>query len=82
MQTKTAVFVIFSVIPVVALAATPALARGGHGHALGRGGMHMHGAGGGFAGGRRHGDDAAVKAAAAENDRLLNNKIKSICRGC
>jgi len=44
----------------------------------------MHGAdgGGSFAGDRRHGNDAYVKAAAEEEDKLLNTKIKSICRGC
>ena len=28
------------------------------------------------------GNDADVKAAAEEEDKLLNTKIKSICRGC
>jgi hypothetical protein len=41
----------------------------------------MHGAS--FAGDRRHGGgDAYVKAASDENDKLLNSKLKSICRGC
>ena len=38
----------------------------------------MHGAH--FAGGRRN--DAYAKAASNELDKLLNTKIKSICRGC
>jgi hypothetical protein len=40
----------------------------------------MHG--GSFAGDRRHGNDAYNKAASDEEDKLLNSKIKSICRGC
>lgn len=59
---------------------------GGHGHG---GGMHSHGmhvggadGAGAFAGDKRHADDAYTKAAAEEEDRLLNNKLKSICRGC
>lgn len=39
------------------------------------------GYGGGFAGGRRHANDAYVKAASQERDRLLK-KLKDICRGC
>lgn len=35
-----------------------------------------------FAGDRRHGNDAYVKAASDERDKLLDTKIKSICRGC
>lgn len=44
----------------------------------------MHGAdgGGSFAGNDRRGNDAYVKAASEEEDKLLNTKIKSICRGC
>ena len=38
----------------------------------------MHGAH--LAGGRRN--DAYAKAASNELDKLLNTKIKSICRGC
>jgi hypothetical protein len=53
-------------------------ARGFGGHAFGGHGMH----GAPFAGDRRHGDDAYVKAATDENDKLLNSKLKSICRGC
>jgi hypothetical protein len=53
-------------------------ARGFGGHGFGGHGMH----GAPFAGDRRHGDDAYVKAATDENDKLLNSKLKSICRGC
>ncbi len=35
-----------------------------------------------FAGGRRSGNDACAKASPEERDRLLNTRIKSICRGC
>jgi hypothetical protein len=31
---------------------------------------------------RRHSDGAHMKAASQEEDKLLNSKIKSICRGC
>ncbi len=31
---------------------------------------------------KRHSDDAYTKAASDEADRLLNSKLKSICRGC
>lgn len=70
------------------LAATMAAAgaRGGHG---GHSGFHMHGMRVGAAGGagafttdKRHADDPYTKAASEEEDRLLNNKLKSICRGC
>jgi hypothetical protein len=59
---------------------SPAEARGGHGYGRGSSGHGMHGAP--FAGDRRHGNDAYIKAASEERDKLLNNKIKSICRGC
>jgi hypothetical protein len=59
--------------------ALPADARGFHG-GRGFGGHGMDGAP--FAGDRRHGNDAYVKAASQERDKLLNTKIKSICRGC
>jgi hypothetical protein len=64
--------------------AAPAEARAGHGFHHGLGGHEMHGSdgGGSFAGNRHHGDDAYVKAASDEEDKLLNTKIKSICRGC
>jgi hypothetical protein len=35
-----------------------------------------------FADDRRRANDAYVKSASAERDRLLNTQIKSICRGC
>jgi hypothetical protein len=35
-----------------------------------------------FAGDRRHGDDAHMKAASEEEDKLLSTGIKSIRRGC
>jgi hypothetical protein len=86
---RTAILAISSVMLLASPILSPALARGGHEHGLRHGlehglehSAHMHGATGGFAGGHRHGDEAEVKAAAEENDRLLNNKIKSICRGC
>jgi hypothetical protein len=64
--------------------AAPAEARGGHGFHHGFGGHEMHGGdgGGSSAGDRRRGDDAYVRAASKEEDKLLNTKIKSICRGC
>jgi hypothetical protein len=58
----------------------PAEARGGHGFGRGFGGHGMHGAQ--YAGDRRHGNDAYTKAASDERDKLLNAKLKSICRGC
>jgi hypothetical protein len=69
----------------LALLALPAEARGVHGlgvHGFGHGfgGHGTHGAE--FAGGRRHGDDAYARAASEERDRLLDTRIKSICRGC
>jgi len=60
--------------------AVPADARGSHGLGRGFGGHGMHGAQ--FAGDRRHGDDAYTKAASDDRDKLLNSKLKSICRGC
>jgi hypothetical protein len=36
--------------------------------------------GGAFASDARHADDDRVKAASEEEDRLLNSRIKSICR--
>jgi hypothetical protein len=37
---------------------------------------------GAFAGDPRHADDDHVKAASQEEDRLLDTRIKGICRGC
>lgn len=64
--------------------AAPAEAHGGHGFHHGSRGHEIHGAdgGGSFAGNRRRGNDAYVKAASEEEDKLLNTRIKSICRGC
>lgn len=60
----------------IALSAPPAEARGGHG--FGERGAHESG----FAGGRRRGNDNYIKAASQEREKLLNTKLKSICRGC
>lgn len=82
MRTITTVGV---VLTLLAAARPPADARGGPGHGGGHGhGMHAGGAmrGGGFAADKRHSDDAYTKAASDEADRLLNSKLKSICRGC
>ena len=49
------------------------------------GGFGMHGGprgGGAFASDQRPANDDHVRAASDEEDRLLNTKIKSICRGC
>jgi hypothetical protein len=82
------------VVGLVAIAvlssAVPAEARGGHGFGghFGSHGLGHHFGGHGMAGGEafasdhRHGNDDYVKAAADEEDKLLNSKIKSICRGC
>ncbi|MCP3414579.1 hypothetical protein NLM16_10740 [Bradyrhizobium brasilense] len=73
-----------ALLTLVAAAMPPVDARGGHGD----GGGHSHGMHGGAngAGGcaedKRHGNDAYTKAASDEEDRLLNSKLKSICRGC
>ncbi len=62
--------------------ALPADARGGGSRIFAwcRRTMDEHGPQ--FAGGRRHGNDAYIKAASEDRDRLLANQIKSICRGC
>jgi hypothetical protein len=63
--------------------AAPAEARGGHGFHHGFGHHGWNGADdGSFAGNRRRGNDAYAKAASEEEDKLLNTRIKSICRGC
>lgn len=72
--------------------AASALARGGHGggrggHAGGHG-IHLgHGSAGGigggsFARGGRNTNDKHVHAASDELDKLLNTRMKNICRGC
>jgi hypothetical protein len=42
----------------------------------------MHDRAGSSATDHRHADDTSTKAAAEEEDRLLDDKVKSICRGC
>jgi hypothetical protein len=71
------------VLAVLAASIPAADARGGHG-AMHTHSMHVGGASGagGFAADRRHADDPYTKAASDEEDRLLNSKLKSICRGC
>ena len=67
----------------------PADARGGHHgrfhghHGMGDSGINEASrSGGAFASDQRHANDDYVNAAAEEEDKLLDNKIKSICRGC
>jgi hypothetical protein len=60
-------------------ASAPSSARGGGGHRVFGGGSAGRGQ---FAGGRRHGNDAYINAASEERDKLLDTKLKSICRGC
>ncbi|WOH78964.1 hypothetical protein RX327_23980 [Bradyrhizobium sp. BEA-2-5] len=72
-------------LTLLAAAMPPVDAHGGHGHGGGHShGMHAGGAdsAGGFAEDRRRGNDAYTKAASDEEDRLLNSKLKGICRGC
>ncbi len=63
-------------------------ARGGHRgrfhghHGLGGGINEASRNGGAFASDQRHANDDYVNAAAQEEDKLLDSKIKSICRGC
>jgi hypothetical protein len=63
---------------LVASYAHSAEARGRHGS--GHGGHGLYGTH--FTGDRRHGNDAYAKAASGEREKLLDTKIKSICRGC
>jgi hypothetical protein len=71
----SSLFALSCALVLIALAA-PADARGGGGYGQGNvGGEHL-------AGGRRHGNDAYIKAASEEREKLLNTKLKSICRGC
>jgi hypothetical protein len=79
---RSTVLAASSILMLSMIVAVPAKARGGgHGFHHGSGGHGMH-EGGSFAGDRRHGNDAYVKAASDEEDKLLNRQIKSICRGC
>jgi hypothetical protein len=65
---------------ILTLLTISADARGIHGSGGSFGGRGKHGAQ--LAGDRRHGDDAHTNAASEESDKLLNSKLKSICRGC
>jgi hypothetical protein len=80
MRTMTTVGLVLMVLGATMPAAG---ARGGHG---GHGGSHTHGiragGAGSAAGDKAHANDAYIKAASDEEDRLLDNKLKSICRGC
>lgn len=72
-------------LALLAAAMPPVDARARHGHGGGHShGMHAGGAhrGGGMASDKRHSDDAYTKASSDEQDRLLNTRLKSICRGC
>lgn len=62
-----------SVPPHRRILTLPADARGGHG---------FGGRGAEFAGGHHHGNDSHIKAASDEREKLLDTKLKSICRGC
>jgi hypothetical protein len=72
---------IAATIALLAACTLSAQARGGHGFS-GHGfeGRDAHGEQ--FAGGRRHGNDSYIKAASEEREKLLDTKLKSICRGC
>ncbi|MGN8548526.1 hypothetical protein ACQPTN_29020 [Bradyrhizobium sp. 13971] len=80
MRTITTVGLLLALLAVAMPAAD---ARHGHGHGGGHA-MHVGGATGAgvFADDKRHGNDPYTKAASDEEDRLLNSKLKSICRGC
>jgi hypothetical protein len=77
-----------TILTVAVLGLTAALPQAGAhvGHHGGFG--HHHGMSGGShrdsasASDQRHADDDYVKAAAKEEDKLLDTKIKSICHGC
>jgi hypothetical protein len=64
--------------------AAPAEARGGHGlhHASPAHHAHHGGGGGSLASEPRPANDTYVDAATQEEDKVLDTKIKSICRGC
>jgi len=82
--------IIFGVALLIALPSAVSARGGGHrlgmggfGHSLGGRGFTGGGESGGqFASDRRHGNDAYAKAASDEVDKLLDKKLKSICRGC
>jgi hypothetical protein len=77
---RPAVVVVTFGLAFLTASTPPAEARGNHGTGRGFAGQGMHGAE--FTGGRRHGNDAYIKAASDDRDKLLNAKLKSICRGC
>jgi hypothetical protein len=78
---RSATPALVTVAAVLAIMTGPVQARGG-GHGFAHGGFRGgFGARGHFVGGRRHGNDAYVKAASEERAKLLG-KLKSICRGC
>jgi hypothetical protein len=59
----------------------PAEARGSHG--LHHASRAHHGRGGGsLASDRSHANDTYVNAATQDEDKVLDTKVKSICRGC
>jgi len=70
-----------ALILLIMATASPANARSGH-DIHGVRGHAMHGNAGSSATDRHHADDTSTKAAAEEEDRLLDDKVKSICRGC
>ncbi len=82
----TAVLTLLTVL----VASVPA-ADARHAHGRGRFGHHglgLYGGRGASAGGAglaadpRHANDTYVNAASQEEDKLLDTKIKNICRGC
>jgi hypothetical protein len=72
-------------LALLAACTLSAQARGGHGfsgHGFEGHGFEDRELGRQFAGGRRHGNDSYIKAASEEREKLLDTKLKSICRGC
>jgi hypothetical protein len=70
-------------LALLALLPPSADARGFHGGRAFHGEQTLPNAqGASSTGGRRRGNDAYMKAASEERDKLLNTKLKSICRGC
>ena len=70
-----------ALILLIMATASPGIARNEH-DLHGLHGRPMHGRAGSSATDRHHADDTSTKAAAEEEDRLLDDKLKSICRGC
>jgi hypothetical protein len=87
--TATAVLTIVTVLLVSLPSADARHSHDGFGHGA-HGDFGLHGAVGaharmdraGLAGDRQHANDSYVNAANAEEDKLPDTKIKSICRGC